>query len=84
MSEVTGNFDNKTFKELTDELKSVVSQLEGNTLELEDAVSKYKEGVALVEELNKRLENAKQQISYVDTMATPTTTEVSSDSETPF
>lgn len=63
------NFEGKSFKELSQALEQTVAALESNTLELEDAVAKYKEGVALVEELNKRLANAKQQITYVNEAA---------------
>lgn len=80
----TTNFEGETFSDLSNRLNEVVTELEGNTLDLEDAVAKYKEGMSIAAELHKRLANAQQQISVVDTMAPSATASDPADSDNPF
>jgi len=52
--------ENKSFEELMKELDTIVQELEKGTLSLDEAVKKYQEGIALSNELKKKLEEAKQ------------------------
>jgi exodeoxyribonuclease VII small subunit len=51
-----------TFREAMAELDKVVALLEGNTLELEDSLKCYERGVALLADLQKRLNQAEQKV----------------------
>lgn len=57
--------DELTFREAMAELESVVSQLEGNTLELEESLEVYERGVALLASLKKRLSEAEQKVEVL-------------------
>lgn len=50
--------DQMTFAEALDELEGIVAALEGDTLELEDALARYERGVALFRSLQGRLSEA--------------------------
>lgn len=52
--------ENKTFKELLDELQAAVNNLESGKLSLEETVTVYQKGMELSLELKKRLEEAKE------------------------
>lgn len=54
-----------TFREASDELEGIVRLLEGNQLELEDALRSYERGVRLLRELQARLAHAQQQVSVL-------------------
>ncbi len=54
--------DELTFREAMAELDGIVSQLEGNSLELEDSLACYERGVALLAALQKRLGDAEQKV----------------------
>jgi exodeoxyribonuclease VII small subunit len=54
-----------SFKEASDELEGIVRLLEGNQLELEDALHSYERGVRLLRELQTRLADAQQQVSVL-------------------
>ncbi len=47
-----------SFKQGLEELEGIVGQLESNQLELEDSIEKYKRGVEVLAELQKRLDTA--------------------------
>ncbi len=54
-----------TFREAMAELDHVVALLESNTLELEDSLTCYERGVALLAALQKRLGEAEQKVSVL-------------------
>lgn len=54
-----------TFREAMHELEGIVSVLESNTLELEEALAKYERGVALLASCQKRLAGAEQQVEVL-------------------
>ena len=54
-----------TFREALAELESIVAVLESNTLELEDSLTAYERGVALLGSLQKRLAAAEQQVEVL-------------------
>ncbi len=56
---------NMTFRQAMDQLEQIVVQLESGTLELEESLSKYAEGVALLSSLQKRLSSAEQQVEVL-------------------
>lgn len=45
------------------ELETIVRQLEGGQLELEDSLVKYERGVALIRELQEKLSAAQQKVT---------------------
>lgn len=50
--------DELSFRQAMDELQTIVKLLESNTLELEDSLSQYERGVALLKSLKNRLSQA--------------------------
>ena len=50
--------DELSFRQAMDELQTIVKLLESNTLELEDSLSHYERGVALLKSLKTRLSQA--------------------------
>ena len=54
-----------TFREAMAELDRIVGLLEGNTLELEDSLSQYERGVALLASLQKKLSDAEQKVEVL-------------------
>ena len=54
-----------TFRQGMTELDQIVSQLEGNTLELEESLAAYERGVALLRDLRVRLDSAQQKIDVL-------------------
>ena len=54
-----------SFREAMTELEGIVSLLESNTLELEDSLTNYERGVALLASLQKRLSAADQQVEVL-------------------
>ena len=59
------NIDDMTFREAAAELDGIVRMLESNTLELEDTLSAYERGVALIAALQKRLADAEQKVDVL-------------------
>jgi exodeoxyribonuclease VII small subunit len=47
------------------ELESIVSQLEGGQLDLEDSLKSYEEGVALIRSLQTKLADAEQKVQVM-------------------
>ncbi len=55
-----------TFDETLEKLNGIVSQLESGNLSLEESLNKFKEGIELSEQCNKKLEEAKLVVETVD------------------
>lgn len=54
-----------SFKEAQEELEGIVRSLESGTLELEESLTLYERGVALLKSLKSRLEAAEQKIDVL-------------------
>ena len=65
MSDTLRPVDELTFREAMAELEGVVSVLESNTLELEESLTSYARGVALLASLQRRLDAAEQQVDVL-------------------
>lgn len=65
MSDTPKSVDELTFREAMAELEGIVGVLESNTLELEDSLTSYARGVALLASLQKRLDAAEQQVDVL-------------------
>ena len=59
------NIDDMTFREAAAELDGIVRMFESNTMELEDTLSAYERGVALIAALQKRLADAEQKVDVL-------------------
>ena len=57
--------DKLTFREGMDELGRIVAALESNTLELEESLSQYEQGIALLRMLRGRLDSAQQRVDVL-------------------
>jgi exodeoxyribonuclease VII small subunit len=55
--------DNQTFAQGIAELERIVRDLESGNLELEDSLGSYERGVALIKELQVKLETAQQRVT---------------------
>ena len=64
-TDAQNNMDSLTFRQAMSELDSVVSELDSNTLELEDSLKKYERGAALVRALRTRLDEAQQRVDVL-------------------
>ena len=62
MANENKNIKDMTFREAMDELNNTVTLLEGDTLELEESLEKYKYGVELLAHLKGELNNAQVQV----------------------
>ncbi len=65
MSESENKFEGLSFREGMAELEGIVQVLESGTLELEESLEKYAKGVALLTELQKRLNTAQQKVEVL-------------------
>ncbi|MGL4670588.1 MAG: exodeoxyribonuclease VII small subunit [Methanobacteriaceae archaeon] len=54
-----------SFEEKLKELESVVSELEGGNLSLEESIAKFEEGMKLSKECNEILEGAEKRINIL-------------------
>lgn len=63
--QATNDFKDMTFREGMTKLDELVNSLESGSLELEESLSKYAEGVQLISELQKRLTAAEQQVEVL-------------------
>lgn len=54
-----------SFKEGLQELESIVHAIEGNQLEIEQALASYERGVQLLASLQKRLDTAQQKVTVL-------------------
>ncbi|MCH4184529.1 MAG: exodeoxyribonuclease VII small subunit [Eggerthellaceae bacterium] len=52
----------KSFRQEMTELDGIVSKLEGNSLELEESLTCYEQGVKLLGDLRSRLDKAQQKV----------------------
>lgn len=62
MDEMNKNINEMTFREAMEQLNSTVALLEGDSLELEESLIKYKYGVELLSHLKAQLNNAQVQV----------------------
>ncbi len=65
MTEQARPIEELTFREAMAELESIVGVLESNTLELEDSLTSYERGVALLRALQGRLSSAQQKVDVL-------------------
>lgn len=65
MDEVKKTIEQMSFREAMQELERIVGILESNTLELEDSLSNYERGIALLSSLRTRLAEAQQKIDVL-------------------
>lgn len=65
MDEVKKTIEQMSFREAMQELEGIVGILESNTLELEDSLSNYERGIALLSSLRTRLAEAQQKIDVL-------------------
>ncbi len=61
----TDALEAQPFAQSIGELQAIVTGLESGTLELEDSLAAYERGVALIAALNKKLDDAKQQVEVL-------------------
>lgn len=59
------NIKDLTFRQAMEQLIKTIELLEGNTLELEDSLEKYKYGVELLAHLKRQLSNAQIQVEQL-------------------
>lgn len=62
MENESKNINDMTFRQAMEELNNTVDLLEGETLELEESLEKYKYGVELLAHLKYELNNAQVQV----------------------
>lgn len=65
MADALKPIEELTFREAMAELDAIVAALESNTLELEESLSRYERGVALLSSLKKRLGDAQQKVDVL-------------------
>lgn len=65
MSEVMRPVEELSFREAMAELDQIVGVLESNTLELEQSLTSYERGVALLRSLKQRLNEAEQKVTVL-------------------
>lgn len=63
--ELPENLDDLSFREAMAALDGIVAQLESNTLELEDSLSAYEQGIGLLRNLKGRLDAAQQKVEVL-------------------
>lgn len=51
-----------TFEEKMNKLESIITELEGNTNNLEDSITKYTEAMKLIKECDEQLKNIEENI----------------------
>ena len=65
MTEALKPVEDLRFREAMNELDGIVSVLESNTLELEDSLTSFERGVALIASLQTRLSEAQQKMDVL-------------------
>lgn len=65
MSEAAESLDKIRFSDALAELESIVADLEGGQLELEDSIARYERGVALLRACQTRLAEAEQRVTML-------------------
>ncbi len=58
--------ENKSFEKLMMELEELVASLENGETKLDEALIMYKQGVGIIEVLQKRLDSARKQVETVN------------------
>lgn len=58
-------YEELTFRQGMDELTRIVAELESNTLELEDSLKQYENGIKLLRMLRGRLDSAQQRVDVL-------------------
>lgn len=56
---------NKSFEEQITELEKIINELENGSLNLDDSVVKFEEGMKISKECSKMLENAEKKITIL-------------------
>jgi exodeoxyribonuclease VII small subunit len=59
------SIDQLSFRQALTELEGIVRQLESNELELEESLTRYERGVALLHSLQNRLTDAQQKVQVL-------------------
>jgi exodeoxyribonuclease VII small subunit len=57
--------EQQSFTELTDALEALVTQLQQESLPLEEAISAYERGMQLIREAQQRLDSAEQKVQLL-------------------
>ncbi len=65
MPQIPQNLEELSFREAMSSLDEIVAALESNTLELEDSLVAYEQGIALLRNLRGRLDGAQQKIDVL-------------------
>ena len=65
LAKLPDNLDDLTFREAMASLDGIVAQLEGNSLELEESLVAYEQGIALLRNLRGRIDAAQQKIDVL-------------------
>lgn len=65
MPTLPANLDELSFREAMSSLDTIVALLESNTLELEDSLAAYEQGIGLLRNLRGRLDGAQQKIDVL-------------------
>ena len=65
MPKLPKNLDELSFRDAMSALDDIVAALESNTLELEDSLVAYEQGIALLRNLRGRLDGAQQKIDVL-------------------
>ncbi len=65
MPQLPKNLEELSFREAMSSLDEIVAALESNTLELEDSLVAYEQGIALLRNLRGRLDGAQQKIDVL-------------------
>ena len=52
----------KKFKELLEELETIITKFERNEIDLEEGIEKYKIATSIIEKLKERLEKTKSEV----------------------
>ena len=65
MEQVAAPIEDLTFNQAMAELNAIVSQLEGNAMDLEESLVAYERGVALLRSLQVRLADAQQRVDVL-------------------
>lgn len=55
-----------TYKNLNDELEGLLEQMQSGDIDLDEAIAKYKQALAIVEEMEAYLKKAKAEIEKVE------------------
>ncbi len=65
-----------TFEQQLESVESLIAQMEGGTLPLEESVKRYEEGIAMLTAMEKELQTATQRLTVIRQKADGTREEV--------